>query len=314
MSRLTRSARLGAAACALVAGLIAPAAHAAPQLPAPPHGNGLAFGGSTYSHTHPTHGHVDAVVFGDSVPANSNPLGVAAGHVNNEQVRNGLRDVGGATPYNRLGCSSDGHFIDAYSKASGLSTGNYTCSGASYGTGGIKINQAVDVATQHGDLNGSTKEVAILAGANDTYPRIGITPDSQTPNQIRDDLKRNMVNTINHIHRVAPNARVKIIGYPQVTDKFGMACTIDAIPNVQGGHVPGVGIYENIVQWAGATAAREAHAQFVDLKPQSQGHGTCDPDRWYSGVVDSFPPAPYKLLLHLNDNGMQQVGTLAGRA
>lgn len=280
-------------------------AHAAPVM------NGLSFGGSTYAKSQPTHGPVQAVIFGDSVPANSNPLGVASGKLGPGPAKDAARDIGGATPYNRIGCSSDGHFADAYSRGSGLSVGNYACSGSSYVTGGFHtIDNAIDIAASKGDLNHGTQEVAIMAGANDTYPRL--SPGGPTPADLAPIIKNGMVNSINHVRKYAPNARIKIIGYPQVTDRFGAACTIDVVPGFPSGHIPGVGGFEAAVQWAGATAAREAGATFVDLKPASQGHGTCDNDRWYSGVIDTTAPSKYKLLLHLNDNGVEQTGRIAG--
>ena len=306
--RVRAIVRTIAAACTIAAATVAaPASHAATAGPV----HGLSLGGSTYAKPQPTEGYVDAVIFGDSVPANSNPLGVASGKLGAGPVKDAARDVAGATPYNRIGCSSDGHFADAYARSSGLRVGNYACSGSSYVTGGFHtIDNAIDIAAAQGDLHAGTREVAIMAGANDTYPRLSI--GGPAPADLAPIIKNGMVNSIHHVRRYAPNARIKIIGYPQITDRLGAACTIDVVPGFPGGHIPGVGSFEAAVQWAGATAAREAGATFVDLKPASQGHGTCDNDRWYSGVIDTTAPSKYKLLLHLNDNGLEQTGRIAG--
>ena len=70
-----------------------------------------------------------------------------------------------------VGCVTDGSIADEIANASGgAHVDQYQCAGASFATGGHHIDDSLRTAAQHGDLNPQTKNVVIVAGANDTYP------------------------------------------------------------------------------------------------------------------------------------------------
>src|SRR5699024_11273386 len=85
---------------------------------------------------------------------------------------------------------------------------NYSSSGAPFRPGGNHITSLANKARQDGKLNGATREVVIFAGANDTYPYI--LNDKMPVPQIEKNLRVSIRNTVNHVKRLAPNARVKV--------------------------------------------------------------------------------------------------------
>ena len=87
-----------------------------------------------------------------------------------------------------VGCVTDGAIADEIANASGgAHVDQYQCAGASFATRGVPIDNALRTAARHGDLNPQTKNVVIVAGANDTYP---YGPDVQASDRaIRNGLR-----------------------------------------------------------------------------------------------------------------------------
>jgi lysophospholipase L1-like esterase len=101
------------------------------------------------------------------------------------------------------------------------------------------------------------------------------------------------------IHQRSPNARVAIVGYPDVLPKNGESC----YPMVPLSPDDIRYIDELIVRInamiAGQAAANDA--DFVDTYADSGGHDVCKlpPDRWFEGLVPTEPAYP----LHPNGKG-----------
>ena len=244
-----------------------------------------------------------AVFVGDSIPSNPTPLSYLAG-------KTGSPIPG--THVNANGCGSDGVMPSAYGQAAGKQTFDFTCAGASIRSGGELVTTQLRHASAAGKLNASTSEVVIMAGANDTYPHIL----NQVPmNRIETDLTNGLVNTINLAHRLAPNARVKVVGYTQISAPNGDVCVINIGDNTTPvGAIPAVRDSENILQRAGVNASNRAGATFVDSKVISRGHDMCASanQRWIMGVVDTSPQ-PHNLILHMTNAGLRAVANNAAQ-
>jgi lysophospholipase L1-like esterase len=117
------------------------------------------------------------------------------------------------------------------------------------------------------------------------------------------------------IHARAPNARVLLVGYPDILPTSGPGC-YPLVP-LAAGDVPylnGVEVGLNRMLAAQAAANR---ATFVDTYTPSAGHDVCQAPglKWVEGVI----PTAAAFSLHPNELGMQAVagevaGTLQARA
>lgn len=244
-----------------------------------------------------------AVVFGDSLPANPSVhdyLGTNA--------RLPLPDARA----NEQGCGTDFRFSNAYGRGSQNEVLDYTCAGASFRSGGQHISQQVQAAIDNGALNAGTREIVILAGANDTYPYI-INERMPVP-QVTENLRIAVRDTINAAKAAAPNANIKLVGYPSISDPDGNVCIINPGPGA-GLPTPLVNIreIEDGLQNGVAMAAADTGTQFVDLKGVTAGHHTCSDSRWMVGVVDGTPGS-YNLIVHMTDEGLDAIGEHTGRS
>lgn len=245
----------------------------------------------------------NAVVLGDSLAANPTVYDFAAGKANLP-----LPDA----RISKAGCGTDFRFSGAYGAAAGRHVDDYTCAGASYRTGGMRIAEQIQRARDNGDLNGSTREVVMLAGANDTYPYV--LNDHMPVPEVRENLRAAVREAIHQAKAAAPNAVVKVVGYPTVSAPDGTVCVFNLAPNAPGAPTPGVNIreIEDALQGGVADAARDAGARFVDSKRVTGGHGTCAADPWVAGIV-SMNAGPHNLILHMTDAGLDAVGGNAAR-
>lgn len=207
-----------------------------------------------------------------------------------------------------VGCVTDGAIADEIANASGgAHVDQYQCAGASFSTGGVHIDNALRTAAQHGDLNPQTKNVVIVAGANDTYP---YGPDVQASDRaIRDGLR----NAINIAHHHAPNAKVMVVGYPHVSFN-NVSCYNSGLGSsnplpIPAGNTAGT---EQRLQNTLREVAQQNNATFLDAWPMSEGHDACSPDRWWVNLIDIMPPAPGNLPLHLNAHGTHAYGQFIG--
>ncbi|WP_295629225.1 GDSL-type esterase/lipase family protein [uncultured Corynebacterium sp.] len=244
----------------------------------------------------------NAVVFGDSLPSNPTVVDYLGGNSN--------LPIEGAR-VNEMGCGTDFRFTNAYANARGIHADDYTCAGSSFRTGGVRIDAQVARAAETGALDAGTREVVILAGANDTYPYV--LNDRMPMPQIQENLRVAVRDTVNKAKHAAPNARIKVVGYPTVSGPNGEVCLI----NTGGVHVPTPLVNLNEIE-AGldaglAQAAADTGSTFVDLKGATAGHGTCDADNWVVGIVDE-KIANANLIVHMTNPGLDAVGAAAGRA
>ncbi|AGE37152.1 GDSL-type esterase/lipase family protein [Corynebacterium urealyticum] len=213
-------------------------------------------------------------------------------------------------PLNGVGCASDDRFKNAYASVKRAPVDNYSCSGASFRTGGKHITSLANKARQDGKLNGATREVVIFAGANDTYPYI--LNDKMPIPQIENNLRVSIRNTVNHVKRLAPNARVKVMGYPRITNPAGQTCYLNLLPQGTPSLIVKARPVEDALQRAAANASRDTRSTFVDIKPMTTGHDTCARDRWITGIID-VAPQHRNLAFHLTHHGITEVAKHTAR-
>lgn len=244
----------------------------------------------------------NTVVLGDSVVANPD-------------IYNYLAGKGLPLPDPILsgsGCGTDNRFTNSYAQASNKNVDNYSCAGGSYRTGGMQVSEQTRRAQAGGALNAGTSEVVIWAGANDTYPYI--LGDKMPVSQIESQLRASVNRTVAQVKAAAPNANVKVLGFPHITNGAGQVCPINVIPNVQ---VPSALFQVSDIEWALERALRaganDAGGQFVDLKGPSNGHEMCSNDRWVVGLIDTTSQRR-NLPLHMTDVGLRAMGRAAAAA
>lgn len=244
----------------------------------------------------------NTVVLGDSIVANPDLYSWAAG-----------RGVPLPDPVlSGPGCGTDNRFANSYAQASGQHVDNYSCAGSSYRTGGMHVTEQADRAHRGGALNAGTSEVVIWAGANDTYPYI--LGDRLPVSQIESQLRASVERTVNHVKRHAPNANVKVLGFPHVTNGAGQICPVNVIPGIQ---TPSALFQVSDIEWALERAIRDganrAGGNFVELKTASRGHEMCSDDRWIEGIIDTTSERR-NLPLDMTDTGLREMGRTAANA
>lgn len=208
-----------------------------------------------------------------------------------------------------VGCVTDGAIADEIRQASGVArVDQYQCSGASLASGEPRIDDTLRTAAEQGDLTPGTRNVVIVAGANDTY-RYGL--DTQAVDHA---VRSGLQNAIDVIHEHAPNARIVVVGYPRVTSD-GTTCANSGLHSSDPLPIPTplIAATEQRLQNNLREVAEHNGATFVDAWPVSEGHDMCSPQRWWRNLFDVAPPAPGNIPLHLNALGIHGYGRLIGR-
>jgi len=159
-----------------------------------------------------------------------------------------------------------------------------------------------------------------LVGVASTCAELGVTQPTGTACRDRyapggndkvaakiEATKPKIAAVLNGIHQRSPNARVAIVGYPDVLPDNGESC----YPMVPLSPDDVRYIDELIVRIntmiAGQAAANDA--EFVDTYADSGGHDVCKlpPTRWFEGLVPTEPAFP----LHPNGKGEESMARSA---
>lgn len=208
-----------------------------------------------------------------------------------------------------VGCVTDGAIADEIRRASGVArVDQYQCSGASLASGEPRIDDTLRTAAEQGDLTPSTRNVVIVAGANDTY-RYGFNAQA-----VEHAVRSGLQNAIDVIHEHAPNAKIVVVGYPRVTSD-GATCANSGLHSSDPLPIPTplIAATEKRLQNNLREVAEHNGATFVDAWPASEGHDMCSPQRWWRNLFDVAPPAPGNIPLHLNALGIRGYGQLIGQ-
>ena len=92
------------------------------------------------------------------------------------------------------------------------------------------------------------------------------------------------------IQRRAPQARVVVVGYPQIFPGSG---TCDERLPLASGDVPYARDLMRRIATAQEQGARAAGAEYVDLVSATEGHDICSDDPWVAGIVPERPALAY---------------------
>ncbi|WP_291313327.1 GDSL-type esterase/lipase family protein [Corynebacterium sp. UBA2622] len=238
------------------------------------------------------------VIFGDSVIADPNAPQWAAGKL-------GL-DPRGPSNVNVWCPQSPTNWGRQAAAKLGLQPWDYSCTGTTTISQGPQLFSQVDRALRDGGLNPGTARVIISTGFNDTYNN-----DSRPDADVRRDFVNYMRPQIDRIRAAAPNARIQFVGYPKIT-AGDRVCLFHVAPNASDWTpFPQVQKWENQAQWMQVDAANATGAEFLDLKPSTEGNNMCAPDsqRMWAGLVDFYGGAG-NLPIHVNQRGHEHVGNV----
>ena len=205
---------------------------------------------------------------------------------------------------------------------------NISCSGAT--TADMTQSQSVTGGTnppQFSALKSSTSAVTVGIGGNDigfvgiietcaeeslTNPFGSPCKDHYTSGgtdqlaQAIDNLAPKIAAMLQGIHRLAPAARVFLVGYPVILPNSGYGCW-PVVP-IAYGDVPYLRGVENELNTMLASEAAANGATFVNTYTDSIGHDVCQATgvKWVEGLVPTSPAAPF----HPNELGEEH---MAGR-
>lgn len=259
-----------------------------------------------YAHT-PVH---NAVIFGDSVVANPDLIRYGATWLN----------IPTPPPATERGeCPTSPHsFGIVAAELLKLRADNYSCPGAValgnkslFSASRRSVSLQIDQAESQRTLNKNTKRVFISLGFNDTYSQLA---RGRTDEQIRHEFAAKISQDAARIRKLAPHARIQLIGYPQITDNNSV-CLVHVGNNLHDRtFAPGIAHLEQLAQDMGRDAAAASGVEFVDLKGATRHNHMCAPDnqRMWSGIIDGTA-GHTNLPFHLNDRGHKYVASILAK-
>lgn len=242
------------------------------------------------------------VAFGDSVMANPD-----LGSWFNS------RALGSSGSSDGRNCPTDPNsFAKHAAWQQGMVPHDYSCTGASVFSGGTTtLATQVDWALQDGNLSPGTREVLINFGFNDTY---GPLMNGASEQWIRDTYINVAAGQVDRIRAAAPNAEIKIVGYPSITNGSAV-CLLQLGHNIRTYEpLPIIAQSENLIHSMQSGLAERTGTKFVDVRAASRGHDMCAPDgqRWYGALFDFGEST--NLPIHMTARGMTEVGGIIARA
>ncbi|WPF67221.1 MULTISPECIES: GDSL-type esterase/lipase family protein [unclassified Corynebacterium] len=239
------------------------------------------------------------VGFGDSVMANPRAL---------DHLSAGLPIPEEQKPNVHNNCATDPNgMVKQVARIKGMEAKDYSCPGASVSTGGKRIDAQINDAIAQGALDNQTREVLIQIGFNDTYLNLA---DRKSPEEIHRNYVAAMTAQIGRIRQAAPNAAIKVVGYPSISDNKG-TCLIQLGNNIHSFEgIPLSTDLENMAEAMNRDAAAQAGVQYIDLRSASMGHGMCAPDgeRWYGAAIDFGQPR--NVPIHMTDLGVAKTSEI----
>lgn len=179
-----------------------------------------------------------------------------------------------------------------------------SCSGATTAdviypqqTGGATVPAQIDAVTAE------TTVVTLSTGGNDFGAFAVLSGQCNTPGtpgcpeltvegaqRALDEIQTSLVDTIGQISERAPQARVLVVGYPQIIPADTLACG-DELPLP----AEALGLARVVNEQLAAMqqrAAETAGAEYVDVFAATEGHDLCSDEPWINGGDWDFA-APY---------------------
>lgn len=238
------------------------------------------------------------VSFGDSIP--SNPTQIQLSAQANDQLRSQLNIPEVAPGHCALGKDN---FPNRIGHDTGIETNNYACAASpAAAEHPHNFRAQVDAALHEGKLNNKTRLVSVFFGFNDVYQ------DANLPFEEHKALFVNtMADQINRVRQAAPNARIVVGGYPDLTDGNNNICPTNLFGVA--GHVYGGGwapVQDFVRDWQ-RSAAEKAGVPYLDMMAEinaaNNNNGCTDnPHRLSASLVDD---QEHNLWGHLTADGNQ---------
>lgn len=100
-----------------------------------------------------------------------------------------------------------------------------------------------------------------------------------------------LADVLGRIHAKAPNAKVLVVGYPEVLPANAASCA-GRQPVTVGDVAYLHGILGRVNSMLAATSAANG-ATFVDTSAATKGHDVCSDDRWIEGALPGSPAVPF---------------------
>lgn len=97
-----------------------------------------------------------------------------------------------------------------------------------------------------------------------------------------EEIERNIVAVLDRVAAMAPDARVLLVGYPQVVPAKG---TCRLLPLAVGDYPFVRRAFQRVID-AQRRAAETAGVDFVDVQALARGHDICSTTPWMAGIVD----------------------------
>ncbi|MVU75987.1 hypothetical protein GPX89_01865 [Nocardia sp. ET3-3] len=211
-----------------------------------------------------------------------------------------------------------------------IDTGPVTSTGEQVaGRNGYTLSQEALAAAQDGAFGPRTRVVAIQLGFNDAWPRdAAITADAARVFTCVVDLvhgcdedavaqgrwpdldsitgaayAERIRKVVDYVRYYAPNARIELVGYPEVAPADAADWCFDLFGLVRWVQPRARAMVEfwNRLQLAEREAAGRLGIDFVDTQQATAGHGLCSAEPWFNGFLDPginlaglpFHPSPH---------------------
>lgn len=190
----------------------------------------------------------------------------------------------------------------------GAHVSDFSCSGAA--TFGMLNNHSplamqVDEALQSQQLNPGTTNVHLQIGLNDNFKGFGIYAHQK---QSYRDYVGHQIDRIRH---AAPNARIQILGYPEMLGMNDFVCPVHFNQvELSFPFAPLGNSLRAVTDWQ-KTVAADKNVEYFDLNRASHGHGQCAPkeQRWVSGFLDNQSD-PYNMTFHYTHEGNRHIADI----
>ncbi|MEV6071252.1 SGNH/GDSL hydrolase family protein [Nocardia sp. NPDC052001] len=189
---------------------------------------------------------------------------------------------------------------------------NRSCLGASIDTSGYTLGVETRDADKAGAFGPRTKVVTLQFGLNDRWGTAdqslwaamqhcvfdlaeGCGADAVAAGRLPDarditgtSYAARIRNAVTYIRYYAPNARIVLVGYPELFHSEQDTVCLDFFGVVPFTQPRGRTVVEyfNRIDQAQREAAQELKIDFLDARAITSGHGLCSPQPWVNGVLD----------------------------
>lgn len=193
----------------------------------------------------------------------------------------------------------------------GAQVSDFSCSGAA--TFGKLNNHSplamqVDQALHSRRLNPQTTNVHMQVGLNDNFKGIGLYAHQ------KQSYRDYVGHQIDRIREAAPNARIQILGYPEMMGLDDFVCPVHMNQFDLNFPFPPLGnSLRAVADWQ-KTVAADKNVEYFDLWSATRGHGQCvgKEHRWVSGVLDNQSD-PYNMTFHYTHEGNRHIADIIAR-